>query len=86
MKLKSKNCFQDLHFILSDKKFDGERFLEKIIWSLLPNFKRTNTLAETNEGSLNSMHFNKKNSIRQSKNLVLFRFNFFQLEHYRVFA
>ena len=46
MKHKSKTCFQDLQFILLDKKFDIERFLEKIIWSLLENSKHANKLAE----------------------------------------
>ena len=58
MKHKSTICFQDLHFILLDRKFDVERFLEIIVWSLLNNSKRTNTLADTDVGSLNSM---KKN-------------------------
>ena len=48
MKLKSKNCFQDLHFVFLDKKIDVERILEKLIWSLLKKSNQTNTLAEPN--------------------------------------
>ena len=58
MKHKSKICFHDLHFILLDRKLDVERFLEIIVWSLLNNSKQTNTLADPDVGSLNSM---KKN-------------------------
>ena len=58
MKHKSKICFQDLHFILLDRKFDVERFLEIIVWSLLNNSKQTNIFADPDVGFLNSL---KKN-------------------------
>ena len=62
-----------------DKKqnFDVERFLEKIIWSLLKISKQFINLAELAVGSLNYLNFNLK--VSNSKDFVLVSFSFFQL-------
>ena len=60
MKHKSKICYEDLHFIILDKKqkkIDVERFLEKIIWMLLKVSKQTDTLAEPAVESHKYMNF-----------------------------
>ena len=61
-KHKSKICFQDLHFILLDKKIWWRKSFRKNNLEPAENFKQTNTLAEPDPdvGSPNSMNFNMK--------------------------